>query len=44
MDGEITKDVFNNMQIRYNKEINHMQNQIELFKNPDRSNIEPKLR
>ena len=44
MDGEITKDAFNNMQERYNKEINNLQNQIELFKNPNRSNLEPKLR
>ena len=44
MDGEITKDAFNNMQERYNKEINNLQTQIELMKNPNRSKIEPKLR
>ena len=44
MDGEITKESFNGMQERYNKEINNLQNQIELFKNPNRSNLEPKLR
>ena len=44
MDGEITKETFNGMQERYNKEINNLQNQIELYKNPNRSNIEPKLK
>jgi hypothetical protein len=41
MDGEITKDAFKNMQERYNREINHLESQIELFKNPNRSKIEP---
>ena len=44
IDGEITKDAFNNMQERYNKEMNNLQNQIEIFKNPNCSNLEPKLR
>ena len=44
MDGEITKDSFNGMQERYKREINNLQDQIELYKNPNRSNIEPKLR
>ena len=44
MDGEINKDAFNNMQQRYNREIDNLQNQIELYKNPNRSKIEPKLR
>ena len=44
MDGEITKESFNGMQERYTKEINNLQNQIELYKNPNRSNIEPKLK
>ena len=44
VDGEITKETFKNMQERYYKEISNLQGQIELFKNPNRSNIEPKLR
>ena len=43
MDNEITQDAFKNMQERYNKEINNLQNQIELYNNPNRSSIEPKL-
>ena len=44
MDGEITKDAFTNMRERYNKEINQLQSQIELYKNPNHANIEPKLK
>jgi len=44
LDGEISKDSFNNMQERYIRDIRNLQNQIELLKNPDRSNVEPKLK
>ena len=44
MDGEITKDAFNTMQERYRKEIVDLQSQIEMYKNPDCSNLEPKLK
>jgi hypothetical protein len=44
MDGEITKDAFRSMQERYIKEIDNLKNQIELLENPNRLNIEPKLK
>ena len=44
IDGEISKEAFNNMQERYSKEITNLQSKIELCLNPNRSNIEPKLK
>ncbi|MDR2148044.1 MAG: recombinase family protein, partial [Tannerella sp.] len=44
MDGEITKDAFNDMQERYRKEMSELQSKIELYETPDRSNLEPKLK
>jgi hypothetical protein len=42
IDGEIDKVQFNSMQERYN-EVDNLQNQIEMYKNPNCSNIKPKL-
>jgi hypothetical protein len=41
--GEIDKVQFNSMQERYNKEVDNLQNQIEMYKNPNCSNIKPIL-
>ena len=44
IDAEIAKEAFVNMQTRYNREITNIQSQIDFLKNPNRSNIEPKLK
>ena len=44
MDKEITKESFQNMQERYNKEIKDIREKIDFLQNPNRSNIEPKLK
>ena len=44
MDGEIDKKQFDAMQERYNKEVANLQNQVKLYKNPNCSNIKPKLK
>ena len=43
LDGDLTKEQYNRMLERYNKEASAMQQQIEMRENPNRSNIEPKL-
>ena len=44
IDGEITKDAFNNASKRYTSEISAIEEQIDFITNPNRTKIEPKLR
>ena len=44
LDGDLTKEEYNRMLERYTKEASTIQQQVEMRENPNRSNIEPKLK